>query len=173
MRRFKDSMTLLVIIFSALFLINTGVMYLCFGVNAIKPVQREGVAAMKKPEGENIIHPAATTELTDETGIDSYSAVGAEENESTDSEIYMTAEEVQGLEQLDIGDKLAALAILSRIGSSRSERIYALAEDGLTDSEMQEIKVLLEEKLSEADMESLYAILDKCRELYAQKASNE
>lgn len=188
MKKFRDSLILLTIIFSSLFLLNTGFMYAFFGINALNPVQREEAGnrtALARDIGK---HAAGTGAAAAETGAEGYAVSGAEGTENTgagavpDSAAeetngaatgFMTAEEVQYLGELDLRDKLAALTVLSKIGSSESDRIYELAKDGVSDKEMREIKGLLEKKLSASDMEMLYGILDKSRRLYAENASNQ
>ncbi len=188
MKKFRDSLILLTIIFSGLFLLNTGFMYAFFGINALNPVQREEAGNRTALAGDIVKHAAGTGVAAAETGAEGYVASGAEGMENTgagavpDSATggtnsavtgFMTAGEVQYLGELDLRDKLAALTILSKIGSSESDRIYELAKDGVSDAEMGEIRGLLEKKLSAAEMEVLYGILDKSRRLYAENASNQ
>ena len=188
MKKFKDSLILLTIVLSALFLLNTGVLYVCFGINALNPVQRENTAA-RRNLARNNAKPAEKAGTGEATEVEGYSAVGTLDNgdeysgtgtnsgtagtDSTADTGYMTLGEVQSLGELGLQDKLAALTVLSKIGSSESDRIYELAIDGITNAEMEEIRGLLVEKLSEADMEVLYGILDRSRKLYAEKIANQ
>lgn len=176
MKSFKDSVVLLTIVFSALFLVNTGLMYACFGINALNPAQRgeEAVraAAAGRPEtgsadgsmNEGGPADAGTAEISGES-----EAAGSTGILSAVSGMYMTPEEVEYLGELSLQDKLSALTLLSGIGGRDSDRIYELASDGVTYAEMEEIKAILENKLSKADMDVLYGILDKSRRLYAEK----
>lgn len=175
MKNFKDSLILLTIVLSALFLLNTGLMYVLFGVNALNPVQREDTSARKSPARDSTRQPAKSGTAGEETGVESYAAAGTPGTAGTDSTAdtgYMTSDEVQCLGELGLQDKLAALTVLSKISSSESDRIYDLAKDGVTCAEMEEIKAMLEKKLSKADMELLYGIIDKSRKLYAEKTAN-
>lgn len=189
MKKFKDSLILLTIVFSALFLLNTGLMYLFFGINVLNPVQREDPAARRSPardEAQSAANAGTEGDGTRVEGyavdgtsgaIDEYSIAGTDPGtagtDSTADGGYMTLEEVQSLGELGLQDKLAALTVLSKIGRSESDRIYELAIDGVTNAEMEEIKGLLEKKLSEADMEVLYGILDRGRKLYAEKTEEQ
>lgn len=185
MKKFKDTLILLTIAFSALFLLNTGLLYVFFGINALNPVKRVEADAHRDQAG-NKAEPAVMAETEGgETKVEGYSFTGTSENPNENSDTfnasgtaeagsgpdagYMTSGEVQSLGELGLRDKLAALTILSKIGSSDSDRIYELAADGVTNAEMEEIKRLLESKLSQADMEELYVILDRNRKLYAEK----
>ena len=189
MKKFKDSLILLTIVFSALFLLNTGMMYVCFGINALNPVQRVDTAARRNLARDNVKPAAKAGTEGEETEVEGYSVDGVLESgdeysstgagsetagaESTADTGYMTSEEVQCLGELGLRDKLAALTVLSKIDSFKSDKIYELAIDGVTTAEMEEIRGLLEKKLSEADMDVLYGILDRSRKLYAEKIATQ
>lgn len=186
MNKFKDSLILLTIVLSALFLLNTGIMYVCFGINALNPVQRENASARRNPERVNG-EPSVKAGVSGKgTGVEGYTAVGTLESgdeypytgmstgtASTADTGYMTMEEVQCLGELGLQDKLAALTVLSKVSRSESDRIYELALDGVTNAELEEIRGLLEKELSVTDMEVLYGILDKSRKLYAEKMTEQ
>lgn len=185
MKSFKDTVVLLTIVFSALFLLNTGLMYACFGINALNPIRRGeetgrtveagirpgtvnayGDPDESRPAGagtaENSGEDPGETAASGETGI--LPAV---------SGMYMTAEEVRYLGELSLQDKLSALMLVSEVGSPDSDRIYELASDGVTYAELEEIRGILEKKLSKADMDVLYDILDKSRRLYAERLAKQ
>jgi hypothetical protein len=189
MKSFKGSLIFLTIALSALFLLNTGLMYVFFGINALNPVQREDSPARGSLSANSVSPPSKNGGAGAETGIEGYAAAGAPEaadeypaagagpgtagTDSAAAKGYMTLEEVQYLGELSLQDKLAALTVLSKIGSSESDRIYQLAADGVTYAEMEEIRAMLEKKLSEADMEVLYGILDKSRRLYTEEIADK
>lgn len=82
---------------------------------------------------------------------------------------YLTPDEVDFMGHISLEDKLAAMAILTRLGTQELDRIYNMALDGVTHEEYTTIKAALDKKLSASEEETLIRILDKNKILYADQ----
>lgn len=92
-----------------------------------------------------------------ETGSD---PTGAGVQQNVEDE-YLTAMQVKGVEGIDLFDKLAAAAIMTKISREDGEAIYDMAQDGVTYEELDRIETILKKYLSEAEIEKLKSILEK------------
>jgi hypothetical protein len=83
---------------------------------------------------------------------------GKHHGESGD--FFMTFEEVESMENLELLQKLTGISILSKVAKDDMESIYYMIEGGITYEEMGEIRKLLEKYLSDAEVDTLYEILE-------------
>lgn len=81
--------------------------------------------------------------------------------DSEDKRVYLTGEQVKSLEKIDIADKFAAVAILSKVDGKETDNIIKMAEDGVTYSELQQIEKLLQKYLTAAEIEDLKGIIER------------
>jgi hypothetical protein len=75
-------------------------------------------------------------------------------------DFFMTFEEVESMENLELLQKLTGISILSKVAKDDMENIYYMIEGGITYEEMGEIRKLLEKYLSDAEVDTLYEILE-------------
>lgn len=210
MKKAKGPVKLVILIFFAMFTINTAVMYILFGINILKPVNNSESREASGKNGANNswvtpgynprwktdsgYNQVAGEDVNGESGSD-YTDVAGEaggdtagnaatdgagdgtgtsddrNNESrvTDGSdglhdpngLYLTESQVADLGELDIKDKLSAVAIISKVGSDESNRIYDMAMDGVTYGELQEIEKILGRYLSADEIDSIKNIIDK------------
>jgi len=93
---------------------------------------------------------------------------GNTSNGDTDPDkYYMTFNEVNALEHAGTRDKLLFLSIAARLGRADTDRILAIAADGVTYEEMREIRSILEKKLNADEIKKIEDILSEFRKLYS------
>ncbi len=188
MRKSGNPVKLAALIFTAMFTLNTAVMYIIFGINVFNPVNRaqtreaagsgtqsnavvshgynpdwkSGTAnSMNSNEASGSSEQAAAA--ADPVGGNSDSAgsgKSADTGGKAAQEYFMTATQVAGLEKLDVRDKLTAVAALSKLGGEKANKIYDMAQDGVTYSEYKEIEEMLGGYLSTEEIENLKAMLE-------------
>lgn len=90
-----------------------------------------------------------------------------EKGEATGS-YFLTLDEVISMQNINLEDKIAGLAVLKKLGKSEMERIVELTNAGITNGEMHEIKAILTKRLSQEDLECLNEILIKNKKIYSQ-----
>jgi hypothetical protein len=98
---------------------------------------------------------------------DSAAIEGGGKNPGKSGDFFMTFEEVESMENLELLQKLTGVSILSKVAKDDIESIYYMIEGGITYEEMGEIRRLLEKYLSDAEVDLLYEILE------ASKAINK
>ena len=188
MKNFRSSFKFIFIAFISLFAVNFGVMYMFFGVNVIAPFDRLSAAEknnaklnsaeLKPYSGMNAVYEdtrnASSVAIDLPTGMDKDLSGAADadamsgRNESL-SAWYMSKDEVECFSELSLSDKLSGLSLISKIGKEDADRIYDLADDGITCAELEEIKTILNKKLTAEEMDIVDGLLEKNKELYASK----
>jgi len=104
-----------------------------------------------------------------ESAADGYEA-GAAEDMHGSGEItgyFITSEDIAAIGDLSLGDKLTAMAVLSKLGDENIERLYRLIAQGITEDELREIRQILEKKLSRDDIGVLLDILNRNKKTQA------
>lgn len=127
----------------------------------------------KNIENQAIGNETDKTENSDLKAEPSTEKKADEESEKNNSIIipdkyFMTFNEVNSIENISLRDKLTGLSIISKIKKADIERVYELADGGITLDELKEIKRILEKNLSKDEIEKLDDILTKNRKLYAE-----
>ncbi len=161
MRKRKSILKPLAVIFMLVFLGNTAVMRLFFGIDvlggmppfSVDPAEREGTLKRGEQKAEMIQEESAPAPS------------GAE---STNSYYTLSFDPIAALQHLSLTDKLFVLSIFSKISKGGMDRIIELSDDGLAPDEYDEIKKLAENSLEPSDMERLKEIFAENQELFAQ-----
>lgn len=178
MKKFTDSLKLLLIVLGSIFIVNMAAMYLIFGINVLSPVHKgasinAGNSGYEPYSGPSPAEPGATERPSqsepapDPAADPSANIKGFAGAEGDGSAWFMTKDEVECLGSLSITDKLSALSLIAKIGQKDADRIYDMATDGVTLQEMREIESILGKSLSQDEMDIVNNIIEKNRELYA------
>jgi len=96
-----------------------------------------------------------------------------EEKSSVDSgkkEVFITIDEIKCFKNMGLADKLKVMAIVRKIDKSNIERIYRIAEGGITYDEIEEINMILRENLTSRHIEELNDIIARNKKLLTQEA---
>jgi hypothetical protein len=96
---------------------------------------------------------------------DSAAIEGGGKSPGESGDFFMTFEEVESMENLELLQKLTGVSILSKVAKDDMESIYYMIEGGITYEEMGEIRRLLEKYLSDAEVDTLYEILEAGKEI--------
>lgn len=113
--------------------------------------------------------PEAASEQTGDAASSADGANHAETSDYGDRDIYMTGEQIRELQRTGFPDMLACMEILSKVGSEDLKLIYDRLSDGVTYSELQEMKSVLSASLAQEDLEKLIELLEKNQGSLAQK----
>lgn len=85
-----------------------------------------------------------------------------------EDEYFMTFSEVNSIENINLRDKLTGMSILSKIKNIDLQKIYTLADGGITMEELRELKKILEKSLNKSEIEKLDELLMKNKKLFAE-----
>lgn len=119
---------------------------------------------------ENTPSPADNSRPPDTKNTPS-NHVGIEHKNTED--YFLTAKETMEIENISVSDKLIGLAIISKLKEVDIDKVIAMAQDGITYKEVDELEKLLEKKLSRQDIDKLMVILLKNKKLYAEGKSDK
>jgi hypothetical protein len=86
--------------------------------------------------------------------------------EETD-DTYISSDEILSLENVSLGDKIACASIISKVSGDVIGRIASMARDGVTYSEMDEVRELLGNYLSISEIKKLTDLLESNRSRFA------
>lgn len=92
-----------------------------------------------------------------------------QETEGEKDSIHISLDELLTMEHMSFGDKLTGLTLLYRFDEKERDSLIALAQGGITVAEMEDIDDILERKLGPKDLGKLYRMVDKYRQLYAER----
>ena len=188
MKSYGNIVKLLTLAFVCIFLLNMLIMHVFFNTDVFNPAGREELKAditelrfdaeeitdmVAVPETAYLENTPAESEgyyqeeSDNEAAQEDYNIQAAEETEGSDSTYFMTTGEVGFLENLSMLDKLEALSLISKVGREESDKIYDLAMDGITYTEMKDIGAIFKKYLDEDEMYKLTALLEKNRKQYS------
>lgn len=188
MKSFGNMIKLLTLAFAGMFLLNVMIMHVFFDTDVFNPVKMDDAeinAAENKLESGNSsdfhretdsTNPQYASAAQDEKYWEDPddSIVPADSSKDTTDEAdeaaatyYMTTSEVGFLGNLSMRDKLEALGLISKVGGEEADKIYDMALDGITYSEMKDIETMLKKHLDQKEMETLTSLLDKNKEKYS------
>jgi len=120
-------------------------------------------------EEVQIKQPEITTSFTEELpNLNEKNNEPDNAAETNDDNYVIPYDKLISMKNIGLMDKLSVMAIVSKIKKSNMNKIYAIAKDGVTLEEINEIKVILEEDLNKKDMNKLMKIINKNMDLYAQ-----
>lgn len=140
------------------------------GVKAVQPEKNNSDNLIDPKREENIDNESKKSENEVEnsqsTG-DTKSKVNPENPDNPD-EYFLTFKEINSVENMNLQDKLTGLSIISKIKNSDLQKIYKLADGGITLEELKELKKILDRNLSKSEIEKLDDLLMKNRKLFAQ-----
>ncbi|NJD03194.1 MAG: hypothetical protein FIA99_11535 [Ruminiclostridium sp.] len=188
MKSFGNIFKHLTLVFAGIFLLNMLIMHVFFGIDVFNPLNRDeletSIAEIRfnpenTPDSDALPeedYPEGVPAATDgdfQEGIDDPAA--PEEGDiqpsgdaaGLDSTYFMTTSEVGFLENLSLQDKLEALSLISKVGREESDRIYDLAVDGITYTEMKDIEAILSKHLDRDEMEKLAILLEKSKKQFS------
>lgn len=148
MRKRKSVLKVLVIIFAVMFVINTLMMRILFGINI---VGNQILLRAYTAETE----PVRTEADTARTGAFHIQA----EAKASGSLYALTPDEINSLWNLGLLDKIAAASILSKLSAEEIDLIIGMSADGITFDEYEELKALAENYLDPSDIKVLEKIL--------------
>lgn len=188
MKSFGNTVKLITLAFAGIFLLNMLIMHVFFDTNVFNPVSSEGaeprIAEIRFNPGKTAdaaavrdeAHPRSTPTVPEDVSQEDIPdmlpegfGVEAEvETSGPDSTFFMTTGEVSFLENLSMLDKLEALSLISKVGREEADRIYDLAADGITYSEMKDIEVILKRYLDRDEMATLTNLLNKSKKQYSE-----
>lgn len=186
MGNYGNSIKIIIFAFAGLILLNMAIMRVFFNTNVLNPVKSSysQINIAEQNTGSDSSYDswteAGNTGVQDDTEVlgtyypeDPVDLSSEEDNKSSGSvkedrsnSYYMTKSEVGFLGNLDIKDKLKALSLISKVGRKDADKIYVEASDGVTYSEMNDIKDILGKYLTQKEMEILIDLLDKNKQLY-------
>lgn len=193
MKSFAKLIKLLALAFAGMFILNMLIMLVFFDTNAFNPVNRDdpeiSVAENHIDSGNTSdfemytddVYPenaSAALDASDEhyqedddavTALEESSSNAADEVSGADSAYFMTSGEIGFLENLGLKDKLEALSLISKIGMKEADKIYYMALDGITYSEMEDIEAILTKYLNQKEMEILTGLFEKNKKQYSSR----
>jgi hypothetical protein len=82
-------------------------------------------------------------------------------NPEASAEYFITSDEIAMIDEISIKDRLDGIAILNKLDSDEAQKIYRIAEDGITKDEFNSIRIILENSLSEEDIAMLIEIINR------------
>ena len=179
---------LLTLAFVGIFLLNMLIMHVFFDTDVFNPVSRDefdtNIAEIRfNPENttdsdavQEEAYPESTPavaddysqeDINDTAALEEHGIQAAGEAADPDSTYYMTTGEVGFLENLSMLDKIEALSLISKVGREEADRIYDLAMNGITLTEMKDIEAILIKYLDQSEMEKLTGLLEKNKKQYS------
>lgn len=196
MKKWFSILTISIVAFAIMFILNMAVMDTLFDIEIIKlPKLRltgfSGVLSRftLKDQSEpsdplkmvTLPLPNAATEYEerpetqenrkeeDEKGEREVEEEGEEEEEEASSQYVVLPGEISLVEHLSMTDKLVAIAILSKIDSDEISKMVEISQDGITYDELNELITTAEDYLTPSDIETLMELFHRNRILYAGK----
>ena len=188
MKSFGNTVKLITLAFAGIFLPNMLIMHVFFDTDVFNPVSSEGtetrIAEIRFKPGntagaaavQDEEYPRSTSAAPEDVSQEDIPDMLPEgfgdeaeaETAGPDSTFFMTTGEVSFLENLSMLDKLEALSLISKVGREEADRIYDLAADGITYSEMKDIEFILKRYLDRDEMETLTNLLNKSKKQYSE-----
>ena len=177
MKRFRSSLTLMLTIIAAIFVLNMTVMYVFFHINVLKPrvllqngVKTEWAGSDEQTASSSGASADKNDSLWEGSPESQTGNMVPKSGDSGNDGYYMTPDEIAFMDHLDLADKLSALTILSKLGSEEVDRIVEISHDGITLEEFADINTSAEGRLSADDVETLKDILYRNKMLYAENS---
>lgn len=196
MKKWFSILTISIVAFAIMFILNMAVMDTLFDIEIIKlpkfrltgfsgVLSRFTLKDQSEPSDPlkmvTLPLPNAATEYEerpetqenrkeeDEKGEREVEEEGEEEEEEASSQYVVLPEEISLVEHLSMTDKLVAIAILSKIDSDEISKMVEISQDGITYDELNELITTAEAYLTPSDIETLMELFHRNRILYAGK----
>lgn len=121
-------------------------------------IKESGAASNEMPQTDT----AGIAELDNEDNYMTWEDAEPATDQSEDgSRIYLTVNEINGLLNAGMNDKISCISILAKLGQEKLKEMYGLLSGGVTYDEMTVIKKVLDSSLDQSEVDKLMSLLDK------------